>query len=119
MIVLWAGVLPLIALAGVLAPRLSTAVEALRELANLACKALFSFCASDKEVDSWSARACVLARSASRVMISFSRDAESFESAFWVASSFFSETMRSFAAVDYQYSRRGGQERDVTFCICL
>ena len=94
----WAGVLPLIALPGVLAPRLSTAVEALRELASLACKALFSFCASEREVDSWSARACVLDKSASRVMISFSRDAESLDNAFWVASSFFSETMRSSAA---------------------
>lgn len=89
------------ALPGVLAPRLSTAADALRELANLACRALFSFWASEREVDSWSASACVLARSASRVTSSFSRDAESLESACWVASSFFSELMRSFAAENY------------------
>ena len=100
----WDGVLPLIALPGVLAPRLSTAVEALRELANLACRVLFSFCASEREAESWLARACVLARSASRVMISFSKDAESLDSAFWVASSFFRETIRSFAAEQHQIS---------------
>ena len=110
MMVRWAGVLPLITLPGVLAPRLSTAVEALRELANLACRALFSFCASEREVDSWSARACVLARSASRVMISFSRDAESLDSAFCVASSFFSETMSSFAAGKCKNRDSKGQE---------
>ena len=52
-------------------------------------------------------------------MISFSRDAESFESAFWVASSFFSETMRSFAAMDCQHDCYGGPGPDVTFGIGL
>lgn len=96
--VLAAGVLLLMTLPGVLELRLSTAAEALRELASLAWRALFSFCASEREEESWSARACVLARSASRIVICFWRERESWEIDLWVEISFLREAIKSSAA---------------------
>lgn len=91
--------LPLTVLPGVLpACTLSTTDEA-RTLASLACRALFSFCASVREVFRRASFELAVTRSLSLVAICFERSFDSWAKAFCTARSFRKEAIRSLAAV--------------------
>lgn len=77
---------------------LSTTEEA-RTLASLACKALFSFCDSVRELFNKAILALAVARSLSFVAICFERSFDSDTKAFCATRSLRREAIRSFAAI--------------------